>query len=298
MTAGQSGTITEIGEPLLRSWPLPIPDGGDKEERGRVIIVAGSCEIPGAAVLAATAALRAGAGKVTIAAPAGIAQSVAFAVPESRVIPLKQTTRGAIAANAGAALEELVGKAKALLIGPGLLNEESTCEVAAALLAMYAGTPIILDAGAMGIVSSGRDELTPFTSPVVMTPHAGEMASLTGGDKDEIAANPVKAALDAAHAWNAVVALKGAVTHIAAPDGRMWRHEGGNSGLATSGSGDVLSGIIAGLIARGTSLEQASAWGVALHARAGCRLTERHGPIGYLARELPGEVPALMAALA
>jgi ADP-dependent NAD(P)H-hydrate dehydratase len=298
MTAGSSEALTEIGEALLRSWSLPVPDGGDKEERGRVIIVGGSCEIPGAAVLAATAALRAGAGKVTIATPASIAQSVAFAVPESRVIALTQTSRGGIAADAGAPLEELVGKAKALLIGPGLLDEQSTCDLAASLLAMYSGTPIILDAGAMGIVSSGRKELTPFSSPVLMTPHAGEMASLTGGDKDDIAANPIKAAVDAARTWNAVVALKGAITHIAAPDGRVWRHEGGNSGLATSGSGDVLSGIIAGLLARGTSLEQASAWGVALHARAGCRLTEKYGPIGYLARELPGEVPALMAALA
>ena len=298
MTAGASAPLIEIGEALLRSWPLPVPDGGDKEERGRVIVVAGSREIPGAAVLAATAALRAGAGKVTIATPASIAQSIAFAVPESRVIALAETSRGGIAANAAAPLEELVGKAAVVLIGPGLLNEDATCDIAAALLAMYRGTPIVLDAGAMGVVSSGRDELTPFASPVLMTPHAGEMASLTNGDKDEIAAEPVQAALDGARAWNAVVALKGAITHIAAPDGRVWRHEGGNSGLATSGSGDVLSGIIAGLIARGASLEQASAWGVALHARAGCRLTERHGPIGYLARELAGEIPALMAALA
>ncbi|HYH41263.1 MAG TPA: ADP/ATP-dependent (S)-NAD(P)H-hydrate dehydratase, partial [Burkholderiales bacterium] len=205
---------------------------------------------------------------------------------------------GGIAANAGDPLEELADRANVLLIGPGLLDDAPTCELAAALVAMFSGTPIILDAGAMGIAGVKRETRIRFTSPVLMTPHAGEMASLTGGDKDEIAANPVKAAVDAARAWNAVVALKGAVTHIAAPDGRIWRHAGGNSGLATSGSGDVLSGIIAGLIARGTSLEQASAWGVALHARAGCRLTERHGPIGYLARELAGEVPALMAALA
>ncbi|MGZ5162704.1 MAG: ADP-dependent NAD(P)H-hydrate dehydratase [Burkholderiales bacterium] len=109
---------------------------------------------------------------------------------------------------------------------------------------------------------------------------------------------PQAAALNAARAWNAVVALKGAITYIAAPDGRLWRHEGGNVGLATSGSGDVLSGIIAGLVARGTPLEEASMWGVALHARAGARLAERLGPLGYLAREIPDEVPSLMAALA
>jgi len=122
------------------------------------------------------------------------------------------------------------------------------------------------------------------------------MAKLTGTRKDAVLARPEEAALNAARAWNALVALKGAVTHIAAPDGRVWRHEGGNVGLAISGSGDVLSGIIAGLVARGMPLEGAGAWGVALHGLAGVKLAERLGPLGFLARELPGEVPALMAA--
>ncbi|MBC8119156.1 MAG: NAD(P)H-hydrate dehydratase, partial [Burkholderiaceae bacterium] len=115
--------------------------------------------------------------------------------------------------------------------------------------------------------------------------------------KEMIQAQPAQAALDAAHAWNAVVVLKGAVTFIAAPDGSLWRHAGGNVGLATSGSGDTLAGIIAGLAARGASIEQAAVWGVALHARAGERLAARSGPLGYLARDLSAEVPALMHAL-
>jgi NAD(P)H-hydrate repair Nnr-like enzyme with NAD(P)H-hydrate dehydratase domain len=93
------------------------------------------------------------------------------------------------------------------------------------------------------------------------------------------------------------VALKGAETWIATPQGRCWRHAGGNVGLATSGSGDVLAGLIAGLLARGAPPEQAAAWGIALHARAGRRLCERLGPLGLLARELAAEVPALMHAL-
>ncbi len=97
--------------------------------------------------------------------------------------------------------------------------------------------------------------------------------------------------------WNAVVALKGAITHIATPDGRMWRHEGGNLGLAISGSGDALSGLIVGLASRGASLEQAAAWGVTLHARAGQQLAARFGTLGYLAREIAAEVPTLMDAL-
>lgn len=290
--------VAEIAEALLRSWPLPIPDGGDKEERGRVLIVAGSREIPGAAVLSANAALRAGAGKVTIATPASVAHWMAFAVPESRVIAMKETSGGGIAPDAAGALAELADSANAVLLGPGLLNDEPTCALAASIVEMFEGTSIVLDAGAMGISCAGRHQRAPFSGRIVLTPHAGEMASLTDRSKEEVVARPIEAAVEAARSWNAVVALKGAITHIAAADGRVWRHEGGNSGLATSGSGDVLSGIIAGLIARGATLEQASAWGVALHARAGCRLTERFGPIGYLARELPAEIPALMAALA
>jgi NAD(P)H-hydrate repair Nnr-like enzyme with NAD(P)H-hydrate dehydratase domain len=163
---------------------------------------------------------------------------------------------------------------------------------------MFSDAAIVLDAGAMKIVCTAPGDAIRFSSPVLLTPHAGEMASLIAASKEDVAANPADTALTAARAWNAVVALKGAITYIAAPDGRLRRHEGGNFGLATSGSGDVLGGLIAGLAARGAPLEQASMWGVALHARAGERLAERGGVIGYLAREIAGEVPRLMAQLA
>jgi hydroxyethylthiazole kinase-like uncharacterized protein yjeF len=289
--------VIEVNDQTLRASPLPLQEAGDKEARGRVLIVAGSREIPGAAVLAATAALRAGAGKVTIGAPASIAHSVAFAVVESRVIPLEETPEGGAAGNGGAPLDELKGRVKAVLIGPGLPYGAATSELAASLLTKFDGVPTILDAGAMSVVCANPDAPLRFSSAVLMTPHAGEMAALTGKSKESIEANPEDTALDAARQWNAVVALKGPITFIATPDARLWRHEGGNFGLATSGSGDVLAGIIGGLAARGTALEAAALWGVALHARAGERLAGKLGVIGYLARELPGEVPALMAAL-
>jgi hydroxyethylthiazole kinase-like uncharacterized protein yjeF len=296
-TPSVTHNVIEIDDEALRRSPLPFPAGdGDKEDRGRVLIVAGSREIPGAAVFAATAALRAGAGKVTIATPASIAQSVAFAVPESRVIALEETEDGRMAARGFDALKPMADRTDALLIGPGLSDDAETRDLTAALLGLFTNTEIILDAGAMGIACTPRNGI-PFSRPVLLTPHAGEMAHLTDADKATVAAHPQEAALNAARAWNAVVALKGAITHIAAPDGRVWRHEGGNVGLATSGSGDVLSGIIAGLVARGAPLEEASMWGVALHARAGAKLAERLGPLGYLAREIPDEVPAIMAAL-
>jgi hydroxyethylthiazole kinase-like uncharacterized protein yjeF len=290
-------SVRTLDDDALRNWALPEPTDGDKEDRGRVVIVAGSAELPGAAVLAATAALRAGAGKVTIATPASLAARMAFAVPESRVIALEETKAGGIAATAVREVQKLADKAAALLVGPGLTYDESTRSLTLALLASFEKAKIILDAAAMDIAQRSGGRVSRFSTPVLLTPHSGEMAKLTGLDKDAIVANAESTVRDQSKDWNAVVALKGAVTHIAAPDGRSWRNERGNFGLATSGSGDVLAGIIAGLLARGAELEQAAAWGVGLHARAGERLAQRMGKIGYLARELAAEVPEIMAAL-
>jgi ADP-dependent NAD(P)H-hydrate dehydratase len=162
---------------------------------------------------------------------------------------------------------------------------------------------LVLDACAMDVLLYPPEhwpEGKPmrFERPVIMTPHCGEMAHLTGIDKDCIVGLPDAPALTAARDWNAVIALKGARTVIAAPDGSLWQHEGaGNIGLASSGSGDVLAGIIGGLLARGATEAQAACWGVALHARAGDRLAERLGTLGYLARELAAEVPVLLEQL-
>jgi hydroxyethylthiazole kinase-like uncharacterized protein yjeF len=132
---------------------------------------------------------------------------------------------------------------------------------------------------------------------MVLTPHAGEMAALTGLSKDEVLADPLAAARGAAQRLKAVIVMKGAVTHVVTPDGQAWRHEGGVKGLATSGSGDVLAGVICGLLARGAHPAQAAVWAVYLHARAGLRLSQRIGPLGFLARELLDEIaPALAQA--
>jgi hydroxyethylthiazole kinase-like uncharacterized protein yjeF len=301
--------VTHLDNNVLRDWPLPMPSAdGDKEERGRVLVIAGSREMPGAVILAATAALRAGAGKLTIATGASVAQLVALAIPESRVIELPETVSGGIAPAAAEAIGPLLARFDAILIGPGMLDEPVTCAFVMALLPKLHDTRLVLDACAMNVVRrqlqavdanhhAQQKYVASFATPVALTPHAGEMAHLTGSDKDTILANPSDAAYAAARRWNACIALKGATTFIASPAGQMWRHDGGNVGLATSGSGDALAGIIAGLAARGAPLEQACAWGVALHARAGDRLAERFGPLGYLARELADEVPAVMHAL-
>lgn len=290
----------DVDASLLRSWPLPAPSHeGDKEARGHVLVLGGSREMPGAVILAATAALRAGAGKLTIATGRSVAQLVALAIPESRVLGLAETEAGGFAVDAVAALDPLADKISAILIGPGMQDEAATARLVHALLPRLEGgnVKVLLDADAMGALlfpPQGTPAPFRFGTPVLLTPHAGEMAHLTGIAKDEICLAPERHACDAAERWNAVVALKGARTVIAAPSGVRWQHEGGNVGLATSGSGDVLAGIIVGLAARGADLDQAAAWGVAMHARAGEKLAGRMGTLGYLARELPDEIPALL----
>jgi hydroxyethylthiazole kinase-like uncharacterized protein yjeF len=295
----------DITPALLREWPLPMPGAdADKEVRGHVLIVAGSREMPGAVLLAASAALRAGAGKLTIATAESIAGHIGTAVPEARVISLEETEDGGLLADDAASLHRACAQATAVLIGPGMQDDAAACRLVQALLPHCADTHLILDAAGMSIV--GRDAVCDeaaapdgfrFHRPVLLTPHAGELASLTGADKQDIQSQPDAAARLAAQRWQATVALKGAVTILAAADGRQWRHEGGNAGLAISGSGDVLAGIITGLAARGATLEQAAAWGIALHALAGEQLALKHGPLGYLARELSTEVPALLRTL-
>ncbi|HEX2547458.1 MAG TPA: NAD(P)H-hydrate dehydratase [Ramlibacter sp.] len=285
----------DVDEALLREWRLPEADvDGDKERRGRVLVVAGSREMPGAAILAGVAALRAGAGKLAIATPQSAAPLVAAAVPEARVIALPEASDGGPTAFGLSLLQSLAPKAASVVVGPGMIGRESTLAFVQALLPLVRGSVVLLDALAMDAVRSiGR-----FDQPVVLTPHAGEMAHLTGHDKEDAQEEPRPMALRHAALWNAVVALKGPTTCVAAPDERAWLHCAHAPGLGTSGSGDVLAGIIGGLAARGATPEQAAVWGVALHARAGQVLAQRQGTIGYLARELAAEVPALMHGLA
>jgi ADP-dependent NAD(P)H-hydrate dehydratase len=285
---------TEIDDALLRAWPLPaIDEDGDKESRGRVLVVAGSREMPGAAVLAGTAALRAGAGKLVIATPESAAATVAGAVPEARVIALPEASDGSPLLTGSALLRPIASATDCLLVGPGMIGD-GTLGFVRALLPLFRDATVLLDALAMDIVKdAGR-----FDQAVILTPHGGEMAHLSGREKEDLEEAPAAIALRHAAAWNAVLALKGATTAIATPAGKLWTHRAQAPGLGTSGSGDVLAGLVAGLAARGAPPEQAAAWGVALHARCGEALARKQGRIGYLARELAAEVPAVMEALA
>jgi ADP-dependent NAD(P)H-hydrate dehydratase len=294
----QAPPVKALEASSLRRWPLPMPGhDDDKNARGRVLIVAGCSAMPGAAILAADAALRAGAGKLTIATVRSIAPIVAAMVPESKVVALAESTRGGVEARAASALD-VDGEFDAVLIGPGMEDEAVTCRFVTAMLRKSRQVTLVLDAVAMSVVAHTRASASfRFDGPTILTPHCGEMAHLLGVEKREVESDPLRAAFAAARQWNAVVTLKSATTFIASDATHVWRHEHGNPGLAVSGSGDTLAGIIAGLASRGASAEQAAAWAVFVHGAAGDRLRRRYGPVGYLAREIAGEVPGLLAAL-
>lgn len=278
---------------LLARWPLPATaDHADKEDRGHVLVVGGCGEMPGAVLLAATAAMRAGAGKLTIATPRCIAQGLALAIPEARVIGLAETRTGAVAAAEARRLAHLSEKVSAVVVGPGMVDERGTKAFVQALLPHFRGSVMVLDAYAMSAVKGGH-----LDQPTVLTPHCGEMAHLTGDSKEEVAATPLHYAVSMATRWGACVALKGADTFIAQPDRSALRLRGGTPGLAVSGSGDTLAGIIGGIAARGAPAMQACAWSVVVHALAGHALARSHGPLGFLASELPPQIPRLLHAL-
>ncbi|HEX8284423.1 MAG TPA: NAD(P)H-hydrate dehydratase [Pyrinomonadaceae bacterium] len=289
---------TLINAKVLRKIPLPMPDrGGDKEERGRVLVVGGGRETPGAAVLAGTSALRAGAGKLQVATGASNAALVASALPEARVFALPETRAGKLSKAACAKLEEHLSKAQCVLLGPGLMEDESVARFVEATLRLCGEVPVVLDAGAVACLGGGgRGLLHALEGRAVVTPNADEL-ELIYGDETAGGDDRLASARRAAEEWRAVVVLKGRETFIASPGGAAYVNRAGNVGLATSGSGDVLAGVIAGLVARGAEALHAAAWGVHLHALAGERLSRRAGLLGFLARELPAEIPPLMSEL-
>ena len=280
---------------LLRRFPLPHhPDDGDKEDRGRALVVAGSRELPGAALLAGVAALRAGAGKLQIATAESVAAAIGVAVPEARVIPHAETVQGCIAEDAVEPLLKWAAGAQAVVIGCGLQQGPPLDALIDALLGCGIEVPLVLDAAVLGSLAQRAEALRAWTGGAVVLPHAGEMAKLLGCGKEQVTADPLAAARQAAEMLGAVTVLKGEYSHVVAPDGRAFRYKGGGVGLATSGSGDTLAGIVGGLCARGADPLTAALWGVYLHGEVGRRLTIEVGRVGFLAREIIDLIPMLM----
>jgi ADP-dependent NAD(P)H-hydrate dehydratase len=282
---------------LLHRRPLPpLANDDDKEARGRVLAIGGSTLVPGAILLAGIAALRAGAGKLQLATIRSAAVGLGLAVPESLVLALPQTRTGNIAgARAAATLRPYVAATNAVLVGPGMASGRSVHQLVAALVARIGNAAtLVLDGAAAIALREDERLLKRLSGRAVLTPHAGEIASLTGLDRRHVEKHAPVIAQHAAAKFGATVVLKGAPTWIAEPCGALFRFAGGSVGLGTSGSGDALAGIVAGLAACGAMPSTAALWGVWAHAASGALLAKRIGKVGFLARELLVDVPAVL----
>jgi ADP-dependent NAD(P)H-hydrate dehydratase len=261
---------------LLRSWPLPDDEESDKLGRGTVVIIGGSAGTPGAVLLAGAAALRSGAGRLELVTAAEVAPAVAVAMPEALVVAFEAEEVGT-----------LVARADAVAVGPGMRDPAAATRILE-LVGRRArpDVPVIVDAYALRALDAAASMAR--RGNVVMTPNRSELQRLLGDDVED----PER---QAASRFGATVACFG---RVAVPDGSSYFDAETVRGLGTSGAGDVLAGLVAGLAARTGDGPQAAAWASLVHRLAADRLSHRIGPVGYLARELVDEVPAILRELA
>ncbi|SEQ27408.1 NAD(P)H-hydrate dehydratase [Microlunatus flavus] len=282
--------VRDLTPTLLREWSLPSV-GDSKYSRGQVLVVGGAARTPGAAQLAGLAALRVGAGHLTLAVADAVATAMAVATPEAGVIGLPQDGKGSVTGEGVGLLEDDLGSADVVVIGPGLDDAELTADLLKGALPLLGDdTWLVLDAYALGVLPGMKDAVAPFAGRLVLTPNSSEGGRLLGRDLDDLEADVP----EIARTYGAVVSCQ---TLVADPDGACWRTGAGQIGLATSGSGDVLAGAVAGLLARGTEPLQAVCWASHTHAAAGDRLAAAVGRLGFLASELLAELPRVLVEL-
>jgi hydroxyethylthiazole kinase-like uncharacterized protein yjeF len=270
----------------------PLPDHGDtssKPERGRVLIIGGTAETPGAVLLAGLAVLRAGAATVRIVTDGEVARHLAIALPEALV--------AARATDAGEQVRSLAGDADCIVIGPGTHGPEQSGPLLPTVVEVASSrkATVVVDAGALDALEPATVE--PIAGHAVLMPNPVEACRMMSVELDDVQREGERIAVDAAERYGCTVALRDAETWIAAPGGPTYRDTSGNAGLATSGSGDVLAGLLAGYAARGADALTATLWAVHVHGLAGERCAADVGEVGYLARELLDRVPGVTAAL-
>ena len=263
-----------------------------KGVNGRALVIAGSRGLSGAAAMAAEGALRVGAGLVTLSAPASLQDILAVKLTEVMTKPLAETENGEISGEAIIEMDNLASGSDVLAIGPGLgRHEETAAAVRETITAVEC--PLVIDADALNALVGYTNILSECAALPVVTPHPGEMARLTGLSTQAVNADRIGVARQAAGEWGSIVVLKGAHTVVAFPDGEVYINTSGNAGMATGGTGDVLTGIIAGLIAQGLSSHDAAVAGVYIHGLAG-DIAAQAGMIGMTAMDVLKAVPAAL----
>lgn len=257
-----------------------------KGEYGKMCLVAGSYGMTGAAILTAKAALRSGLGLLKLIIPDSLNHIITSSVPEAITVPLSEMRKGIIGINHISKIIEESENSSVITIGPGCGNTAELSEVIRRVLEEVE-IPIVIDADGLNALSKDvRWLLTRKSSKVVLTPHVGEMSRLTGLEIEEIKKNKIEIAREYAEKWNVILVLKDSRTIIAKPDGEIYINYNGNSGMATAGSGDVLTGIISSFISQGLEIEDAAIAGVFIHCDAGDMAARDKGEHGLLAGDI------------
>ncbi len=308
--SGMAGmiTIVDIGIPeylaedtkmeiITGEWASSIlpwrPLEANKGNFGKVLVIAGSLNYVGAAYLACSGAIRVGAGLVTLATAKSLLAILATKLTEITYLALPESTSGIISANAVNIIMPELKLCKVSLLGCGLGQSAPVMAFIRSIILQnkYKLPPIVLDADALNTLAKTPNWWQQLTGDSILTPHPGEMARLTGRSVEEIQSNRVKITREMAIKWDKTIILKGAYSVIAAPDGRCRICPIANAGLASAGTGDVLAGVIAGLLAQDLNAFDAASLGVWLHAKAGENVKSELGDAGMVASDLLPVLP-------
>lgn len=266
------------------------PDDSNKGTLGSLLCICGSYGMAGAAIMAGKAALRCGIGLLKIAVPKSIYPVCTTNILESVYYPLEETSNGVISSKNTNFLLEMCEKSSAVVIGCGLSVCDDTKNLVQSVIT-NCKKPLVIDADALNCICNKPEILKNLKAPAIITPHPGEMARLLHSTPKAVNSNRENTAIDFAKKFGVVTVLKGAGTIIASPDGEVYINHTGNSGMATGGSGDVLSGIIGSLLAQGAAPINAAAAGVFLHGTIGDLAAEKLGKISMLPTDMIDMIP-------
>ncbi|UCC17024.1 MAG: NAD(P)H-hydrate dehydratase [Dehalococcoidales bacterium] len=272
------------------------PTSANKGTFGKVLVIAGSMNYIGAAYLACSGAMRIGAGLVTLATPVSLQTVLASKLTEATYLPLPEINSQINLKISAKLLEDEIPKYDSLLVGCGLGQSEQVVDLVKRLLFdnEIELPPVVLDADALNILANEPEWWRQFKGNAILTPHPGEMSRLTEGQVNEIQQDRLNAAEEAAQKWNQTVVLKGAYSVIASPGKPSVINPAANPGLASAGTGDVLAGVIAGLLGQGLTFGDAASCGVYVHGEAGENVREKLGDTGMIASDLLPELPVVI----
>ncbi|NLF46614.1 MAG: NAD(P)H-hydrate dehydratase [Syntrophomonadaceae bacterium] len=286
--------VNLITEAMAASLLGPRDINAHKGTYGHALLIGGSTGLSGAILLAAQGALKSGAGLVSAALPASLVGIFDAVSREVMSIPLVETLQGAIALEALPAIENILGTSSVCAVGPGLSRYNEANAILRFILER-AGIPVVIDADGLNALEGDINIIKERQVPVVLTPHPGEMARMTGKSIEEIQADRIHYAVHYAREWGATVVLKGNKTIVAAPDGQAYINITGNPGMASAGSGDILCGMITGFISQGITPVKAAVLAVYLHGLSGDHAAAARGQRGLVAGDLLEALPQVMA---